>query len=146
MEQIINDSNNELGIVKISEEVVAIIAGLATTEVEGVAGMSGGFVNGIAEKMGMKNMTKGVKVSVGEVEAAVDLFIIVQYGIRIPEVAWNIQENVKKAIETMTGLKVVEVNINIQGVEFNKEEKEEKEVDTDKVEKAEKVEKINRVK
>lgn len=125
MEEVINSGNNELGIIKISEEVVSIIAGLAATEVKGVSGMSGGFVGGIAEKLGMKNLSKGVKVAVGEKEAAIDLFIIVDYGIKIPEVAWQIQENVKKAIETMTGLKVVEVNINVQGVDMGRDVKEE---------------------
>lgn len=125
MEEVINSGNNEFGIIKISEEVVSIIAGLAATEIKGVAAMSGGFVGGIAEKLGVKNLSKGVKVAVGEKEAAVDLFLIVDYGIKIPEVAWQIQENVKKAIETMTGLRVVEVNINVQGVDMGKESKEE---------------------
>lgn len=125
VEEVINSGNNELGVIKISEEVVSIIAGLAATEIKGVAGMSGGFVGGIAEKLGMKNLSKGVKVAVGEKEAAIDLFIIVNYGIKIPDVAWQIQENVKKAIETMTGLNVVEVNINVQGVDMGREIKEE---------------------
>lgn len=125
MEEVIDSGNNELGIIKISEEVVSIIAGLAATEIKGVAGMSGGFVGGIAEKLGMKNLSKGVKVAVGEREAAIDLFIIVNYGVKIPDVAWQIQENVKKAIETMTGLSVVEVNINVQGVDMGRETKEE---------------------
>jgi uncharacterized alkaline shock family protein YloU len=125
MEEVINTVNNELGIIKISEEVVSFIAGLAATEIKGVAGMSGGFVGGIAEKLGMKNLSKGVKVAVGEKEAAIDLFIIVDYGVKIPDVAWQIQENVKKAIETMTGLNVVEVNINVQGVDMGRETKEE---------------------
>lgn len=121
----VNAENNDMGVIKISEEVVSIIAGIAATEVKGVAGMSGGLVGGIAEVLGRKNLSKGVKVAVGEKEAAVDLFIIVDYGVKIPEVAWQIQENVKRAIETMTGLNVVEVNINIQGVYLGKEPKEE---------------------
>lgn len=125
MEEITNSVSNELGVIKISEEVVSIIASLAATEVKGVAGMSGGFVGGIAEKLGMKNMSKGVKVAVGEKEAAVDIFIIVDYGVKIPDVAWQIQENVKKAIESMTGLNVVEVNIHIQGVDMGRDTKEE---------------------
>jgi uncharacterized alkaline shock family protein YloU len=86
--------------------------------------MSGGVVGGIAEKLGRKNLSKGVKVEVGEKEAAVDLFVIVDYGSRIPEVSSNIQESVKKAIESMTGLTVVEVNVNIQGVNFGTEGKD----------------------
>ena len=113
------------GKISFEDEVIAIIAGIAATEVEGVAAMSGGIVGGIAEKLGMKNLSKGVKVEVGEKETAIDLFIIVEYGVRIPEVAWNIQENVKKAVENMTGLNVIEVNIHIQGVNFDKESKTE---------------------
>ena len=111
-----------LGTIRVADEVVSIIAGLATTEVAGVAGMSGGIAGGIAEILGRKNFSKGVKVEVGEKEAAVDLYIIVQYGIRIPEVALAAQENVKRAIETMTGLTVVEVNVHVQGVGFPEEE------------------------
>lgn len=125
MVEILNPVNSELGVVKISEEVVSIIAGLAATEVKGVAGMSAGLVGGIAEKLGVKNLAKGVKVVVGEKEAAVDLFIIVEYGIKIPDVAWQIQENVKKSVETMTGLSVIEVNIHIQGVDLGRDSKEE---------------------
>ncbi|HHY71510.1 MAG TPA: Asp23/Gls24 family envelope stress response protein [Thermoanaerobacterales bacterium] len=119
------DYNNEKGSIKIADDVVGVIAGLAATEVEGVAGMSGGIVGGIAEILGRKNLSKGVKVEVGEKEAAVDLYMIVNYGVRIPEVAWNVQENVKKAIENMTGLSVVEINIHIQGVSFSSSTKDE---------------------
>jgi len=115
----------DYGQIKIADEVVGIIAGLAATEVKGVAGMSGGIAGGIAEMLGRKNLNKGVKVEVGEREAAIDLYIIVEYGAKIPEVAWAIQESVKNAVETMTGLNVVEVNINIQGVNIEKEQKEE---------------------
>jgi len=117
---------SESGAVKISEEVVAIIAGIAAMEVPGVAGMSGGLAGGIAEMLGRKNLSKGVKVEVGEKEAAIDLYIIVEYGCRIPDVAWEIQEKVKKAVETMTGLHVVEVNIHIQGVNIEKDHKKDK--------------------
>lgn len=113
----------ELGEIRIANEVVGIIAGLAATEIKGVAGMSGGIAGGIAEMLGRKNLSKGVKVEVGQREAAVDLFIIVEYGYRIPEVAWEIQENVKKALEGMTGLQVVEVNVHIQGVHFITDDK-----------------------
>lgn len=119
---------DDYGSVKISEEVVAIIAGIAATDVPEVAGMSGGIVGGIAEILGRKNLSKGVKVEVGEKEAAIDLYIIVEFGARIPEVAWNVQEKVKTAVQAMTGLNVVEVNIHVQGVNFDKEIK--KEVET----------------
>lgn len=120
-------NTNEQGTVKIADEVVAIVAGLAATEVSGVAGMSGGIAGGIAEMLGRKNLAKGVKVEVGEKEAAVDIFVIVEFGVRIPDVALKIQQEVKQAIEGMTGLKVVEVNIHVQGVEFPQTEKPEEE-------------------
>lgn len=123
-----NSIVDDYGTVKISEEVVAIIAGIAATDVPGVAGMSGGIAGGIAEILGRKNLSKGVKVEVGEKEAAIDLYIIVEFGARIPEVAWDIQEKVKTAVQTMTGLNVVEVNIHVQGVNFDKEIKKESEV------------------
>jgi len=120
--------DNSLGSIRIADEVVSIIAGLAATEVEGIAGMSGGIAGGIAEMLGRKNFAKGVKVEVGEKEAAVDLYIIVKYGVRIPDVALAAQENVKQAIENMTGLSVVEVNIHVQGVGFPDEEDKAEEV------------------
>ena len=117
-----------LGTIKIADEVVSIIAGLAATEIDGIAGMSGGLVGGIAEVLGRKNFSKGVKVEVGEREAAIDLYIIVKYGVRIPDVALAAQENIKRAIETMTGLSVVEVNVNVQGVHFPEDEVQEEEI------------------
>lgn len=128
MEKEITDKNvsrNDSGSVRIADEVVAIIAGLAATEVKGVAGMSGGIVGGIAEFVGKKNLSKGVKVEVGEKEAAVDLYVIMEYGVRIPEVAQEVQRNVKKSIESMTGLSVVEINVHVQGVSFPQEMREE---------------------
>ncbi|MDF2989028.1 MAG: hypothetical protein K0R50_4538 [Eubacterium sp.] len=122
-----NNILDDYGSVKISEEVVAIIAGIAATDVPGVAGMSGGIAGGIAEILGRKNLSKGVKVEVGEKEAAIDLYIIVEFGARIPEVAWDIQDKVKNAVQSMTGLNVVEVNIHVQGVNFDKEIKKESE-------------------
>lgn len=127
MADIIDDEGMEYGSVKIANEVVAIIAGLAATEVDGVAGMSGGVTSGITEALGMKSLSKGVKVEVGEKECAIDLFVVINYGSRISEVAESIQENVKNAVETMTGLNVVEVNVSVQGVNIPKEEKVEEE-------------------
>lgn len=120
--------NLEYGEVKIVDDVVATIAGLAATEIEGVAGMSGGFVGGIAEMLGKKSLSKGVKVEIKEKIALIDLYIIVEYGTKIPDVAWEIQESVKRTIETMTGIEVNEVNIHVQGVHFPEEnvEKEDK--------------------
>lgn len=117
--------SNDVGSIRIADEVVGVIAGMAATEVAGVAGMSAGLVGGIAEMLGKKNLAKGVKVEVGEREAAVDLYIIVEYGVRIPDIALRVQENVKRGIESMTGLDVVEVNVHVQGVGFGQDGKEE---------------------
>ena len=114
----------ENGTVRIADEVVSTIAGLAAIEIEGIAAMSGGIAGGIAEALGRKNLSKGVKVEVGEEEVIVDLNIIVNYGVRIPDTAWNVQESVKDAVETMTGLKVLKVNVHVQGVYFLRKDKE----------------------
>lgn len=117
----------DIGTIQIAPEVIEVIAGLATIEVDGVAGMSGGFAGGIVELLGRKNLSKGVKVEVGQREAAVDVNIIVEYGIRIPELASEIQLNVKRSIEMMTGLHVVEVNVHIHDVHFKTPDKPEEE-------------------
>jgi len=107
--------------IKISNDVVASIAGVAVSEVPGVYGMAGG----ITEIFGKKGLTKGIKVEVGEKETKIDVNIIVEYGARIPDVAFEIQNRVKKAVETMTGLKVANVNIHIQGINIPEKRLEE---------------------
>ena len=107
--------------IKISNDVVASIAGVAVSEVPGVYGMAGG----ITEIFGKKGLTKGIKVEVGEKETKIDVNIIVEYGARIPDVAFEIQDRVKKAVETMTGLKVANVNIHIQGINIPEKRSEE---------------------
>ena len=95
--------------IKISSDVIAVIAGVAVSEVSGVAGMAGGFAGGITEVLsGKKNLAKGIKVEVAEEVAKIDVNIIVEYGTRIPDVAFEIQNRVKKAVESMTGLTVEE--------------------------------------
>ena len=116
------DSNTNNGTVTYANDVIATIAGVAATEVSGVAGMSGGISSGITEMLGKKNLTKGVKVEVGTQEAAIDLNIVVEYGSELHKVAEAVQENVTKAVETMTGLQVVEVNVNILGVNVKAED------------------------
>ena len=119
----INDTENGI---EISNDVIAVIAGVAVSEVQGVSSMSGGFAGGITEVLsGKKNLAKGIKVEVGDKNAKIDVNIIVEYGVRIPDVAFEIQNRVKKAVETMTGLKVIEVNVNVQGVSTETEEAEE---------------------
>jgi len=117
----------DLGSIQIAPEVIEVISGLATIGTAGVAGMSGGFVNGITELLGKKNLSKGVKVEVGQKESAIDVSIVIEYGYRIPEVSREVQQNVKQAIESMTGLQVVEVNVHIHDVQFKLNDKPEEE-------------------
>ena len=121
--QVIIDQDN-LGTIKISEDVVKIVAGLAATEIAGVTAMSGGLVGGIAERLGQKNLAKGVKADVGEKEAVIELHLIVEYGCQIHRVAQEIQTKVKNTVENMTGLSVTNVNVNVLGVSFPNESKE----------------------
>lgn len=106
----------KIGEVQIADEVVAIIAGLASTEVEGVDSMAGNITNELVGKLGMRNLSKGVKVDVTEEHVSVDLSLNLKYGYNIPEVCEKVQERVKTAIENMTGLSVLDVNIKIAGV------------------------------
>ena len=113
----INDAENGI---EISNDVIAVIAGVAVSEVQGVSSMSGGFAGGITEVLsGKKNMAKGIKVDKTDNKAKIDVNIIVEYGSRIPDVAFEIQTRVKKAVEGMTGFKVEEVNVHVQGVNTN---------------------------
>ncbi|MCI8520989.1 MAG: Asp23/Gls24 family envelope stress response protein [Clostridia bacterium] len=121
-----------IGNIKISIDVVSTIAGIAASEIEGVAGMYGTFAGGIAEMLGAKkNPSKGVKVDMGDGSVSIDLYIVVDYGVRIPELSWEIQESVKNNVETMTGLDVLKVNIHIEGVSFEKEIAEKIEFDAE---------------
>ena len=109
--------------IKIANDVVASIAGVAVSEVPGVYAMAGG----ITEIFGKKGLAKGIKVEVGEKDTKIDVNIIVEYGVRIPDVAFEIQNRVKKAVETMTGLNVSSVNIHIQGINIAEKRSEETE-------------------
>ncbi|MCC2253476.1 Asp23/Gls24 family envelope stress response protein [Ruminococcus sp. CLA-AA-H200] len=111
-----------LGEVKIADEVVAIIAALAATEVDGVASMAGNITNEVIGKLGIKNLSKGVKVDVLEGVVTVSLALNVKYDYSIMEVTGKVQERVKNAVENMTGLEVADVNIKVAGVEMDKQE------------------------
>lgn len=113
--------NEDLGEVKIADEVVAVIAGLAATETEGVSSMAGNITNEIVAKLGMKNLSKGVRVAVGEEGVIVDLSLSVRYGYSIKEVSKTVQEKVSGAIETMTGLSVLKVNIRVANLVITEE-------------------------
>lgn len=112
--------NGRVGEVQIADEVVAIIAGLAATEVEGVSAMAGNITNELVGKLGMKNLSKGVRVEVLEDAVSVELSLHMEYGYNIPDVSARVQDKVKTAIENMTGLSVSDVNIRIAGVDIEK--------------------------
>ena len=116
--QTFNIKSDQLGEVKIADEVVAIIAGLATTEVEGVASMAGNITNEIVSKLGMKNLSKGIMVEVMDGEVKVDVAINIDYGFSIPEVSAKVQDRIKSTIENMTGLNVAVVNVRISSVDM----------------------------
>ena len=108
--------SGEAGEVRIADEVVAIIAGLAATEVEGVASMAGNITNELVGKLGMKTLSKGVKLTVVDNTVSVVLSLNLEFGFSVPEVSRRVQDKVKAAIENMTGLEVLEVSIQIEGV------------------------------
>ena len=113
--------------VKIAPDVVATIASVSASEIKGVAGMCSSFAGGIAEMLGAKkNTSKGIKVELKENTAVIDMYIIVEYGFKIPELARELQENVKNNVETMTGITVEKVNVHIDGISFKKAEEQKK--------------------
>lgn len=132
----VEEINEEKDGIKISNDVVAVIAGVAVSEVRGVASMQGGFAGGIGEVLsGKKNLAKGIKVETEDEKTKIDVNIIVEYGTRIPDVAFEIQNRVKKSVENMTGLKVTEVNVHVQGVNIEPEKKQQEDVSEENAEK-----------
>ena len=114
--------DSSMGEVKIADEVVAIIAALAATEVEGVASMAGNITNALISRLGMKNLSKGVKVDVLEGGVTVSLALNMKYNYSIMDVSAKVQEKVKSAVENMTGLEVADVNVKVAGVEMESQE------------------------
>jgi len=108
------------GCVSISSEVISIIASMAASGIEGVSSMISSISSGFAEFLGKKNVAKGVKVEIKENDVQIDLYITVEYGAKIPDVAWNVQSSVKNEVESMTGLNVTDVNIHVEGVNVPK--------------------------
>lgn len=114
----INIKSDESGEIKVADEVVAIIAGLAATEVEGVSSMAGNITNEIVSRLGMKNLSKGIQIEIADNEVVVDVALNIAYGYSIPEVSTKVQEKVKSAIETMTRLSVATINVRIASVDM----------------------------
>lgn len=122
--------DDTIGNIKISVDVVSKIASIAATEIDGVSCMRTNFVNEVAQKLGAKKSgTQGVKVEITEDMASIDLYLVVDYGVKIPELAWNVQEKVKESVEAMTGLAVTAVNIHIEGINFEKEAEPEESIE-----------------
>ena len=108
---------DKIGEIRVADDVVSIIAGLAATEVEGVSSMAGNITNEIVSKLGMKNLSKGIQVELIEGEVKVDVAINIAFGYSIPEVSEKVQEKVSTTVENMTGLKVAVVNVKIASVD-----------------------------
>lgn len=130
--------NNEMinGMIKISDEVVETIASVAISEISGVSSTGSGFVDGIAKRLTKKPVTSGIKANIGEETVSVDINIVVKYGVRIPEVAWEVQDAVKREIELMTGLTVDKVNVRVVGIDIpmdDEQDDEDKDKSTDEV-------------
>ena len=122
----LNTNIDAEGHVSISNDVVATIASIAAKSVDGVAGMLNSLTGGFAEFLGKKNSSKGVKVVIDDRDVNIDMYVVVEYGVKIPDVAWEIQEKTKNEVEAMTGLNVTSVNVNIEGVNVTKKEDETK--------------------
>lgn len=121
----VESEEETIGNIKISVEVVSKIAVIAASEIDGVSCMHKTFVSKMAEKFGGdKASSQGVKVDITEDMASIDLYLVVDYGVKIPELAWNVQERVKESVENMTGLEVTAVNIHIEGISFNDDDTE----------------------
>lgn len=135
-EKVLNTNIDKDGNISISTDVIATISAIAAKSVEGVSGMVNSITGGFAELLGKKNPSKGVKVTINGKDVKIDMFVVVEYGVKIPDVAWEIQGKTKSEVEAMTGLNVVAVNVNIEGVNTAAAE-EEKAAEEDALEEAE---------
>lgn len=126
--------NTDMGTITIADEVVSTVAGLAAIDVEGVASMSGGWGTDLVEKLGRKNFAKGIRVELTNDDTKIDIYLIVEFGYSIPEVADNVQKEVKMAVETMTGLNVIEVNVHVVSVQLKRSGVSEAEISAGQIE------------
>jgi uncharacterized alkaline shock family protein YloU len=131
MDSIKPEIPNDLGVIRIADEVISTVAGLAAVEVEGVASMSGGWGTDLVERLGKKNMGKGIKVESAGDQTTIDIFLVIEFGYAIPRVCENVQKAVKQAVESMTGLNVTAVNTHVVSVQTKKAASEEQEGTTE---------------
>lgn len=127
----LNERNEFSGNIKISDEVVVTIASVAVSEIDGVSGTGAGIVEGIARKFSKKTTSGGIKVAITDDSVSIDINVIMKYGVRIPEVAWNVQDAVKREVELMTGLTVEKVNVRVVGIDVPSENNSETEADAE---------------
>ncbi|QDI89868.1 Asp23/Gls24 family envelope stress response protein [Salicibibacter halophilus] len=120
----IEEQENDLGKVEISPEVIEVIAGLATSEVEGIAALRGNLATDVAERFGRKNHGKGVKVELGDDGVVIDVSIVANYGISVPDVANQVQRNIQQALETMTSIAMDKINVHVVGIQFEQPEEQ----------------------
>ncbi len=120
-----------VGRVHIAENVIAIIASISATSVKGVAGMSGGIAGGFTEALGKKNLSKGIKVDIKDDVITINLTIVVDYGYKIPDISWEVQDVVKNMVETMTAMTVCRVDIHVQAVRFPEDDKQKNPADSE---------------
>ena len=121
IKNILNEKDPGTGMVKISEEVIEVLSDKAAREIDGVAGLTAGFLGSVADVFGKKNGAKGVDVDIKDSAVTITVHVVIKYGCRIPEIAWRIQEAVKNSVESMTNLEVKKVNIYVDGVKFEEE-------------------------
>lgn len=126
-----SEINNQMGSIRIADEVVSTVAGLAAMDVEGVASLSGGWSTDFVEKLGKKNFGKGIKVESSDDQTSINIYITILFGYAIPKVAEDVQKEVKTAVETMTGLTVTTINVHIVGVVMKKNVGEEESIDAE---------------
>jgi len=124
-----SSGSNNLGKIEIAPEVIEVIAGIAASEVEGVSAMRGNFAAGVVEKLGKKNHGKGVKVDLTENGIKVDVFCMMKFGVSIPNVAQQVQDNIRQALKNMTAIDLDEVNIHIVGIQFDTQKTDIEEVE-----------------
>ena len=121
IKDILNEKEPETGMVKISEDVIEVLADKAAREIDGVAGLTAGFLGSVADMLGKKSGAKGVDVDIKDNTVNITVHVVIKFGCRIPEIAWRIQEAVKNTVESMTNLEVTKVNIFVDGVKFEEE-------------------------
>lgn len=116
---LLNVSNNpNLGKVEIAPEVIEVITGIAASEVEEVSSMRGNFATGVAERLGKKSHSKGVKVDIGDNGITIDLYVVLNYGVKIPDIAQKLQSNIRQSLKSMTALEIEEINIHVVGIQM----------------------------